>query len=155
MAEIVQRLVSTHESAHETPQEMSPEMSTRAACQDILATLLERTHATLFASLATVDGRSYAHAGSGLSTTSAQRSAAITSSLMGLIESFSKESLNSGALYNSIATEKGSIVIVRVPSKARLHTLCVCADATANLAMTIRAALDTAQKLADRIDAPR
>lgn len=151
MAEIVPLLVNVHAGTDGA----SPEMITRMACQDILATLLERTHATLFASLATVDGRSYAHAATALSTTNAQRSAAITSSLMGLIESFSKEALGSGALYNSIATDKGSIVIVRVPSRARLHTLCVCADASANLAMTIRAALDTAQKLAERLDAPR
>lgn len=151
MAEIVP-LPAT---AHGATQDTSPEMATRMACQDILVALLQRTHATLFASMATVDGRSYAHAGSSLTTASAQRTAAITSSLMGLIESFSKETLSSGALYNSIATDLGSIVIVRVPSRARLHTLCVCADNTANLAMTIRAALDTARKLAERIDAPR
>lgn len=151
MAKIVPLPATTHGATQDT----SPEMVLRMACQDILAALLQRTDATLFASMATVDGRSYAHAGSSLTTTSAQRSAAITSSLMGLIESFSNEALGSSALYNSIATDKGSIVIVRVPSRARLHTLCVCADVSANLAMTIRAALDTAQKLAERLDAPR
>ncbi len=142
-------------AAQATTQETSPEMVARMECQAILAALLQRSQATLFASMSTVDGRSHAHAGSNLSSANAQRTAAITSSLMGLIESFSRETLASGALYNSIATDKGSIVIVRVPSRARLHTLCVCTDNTANLAMTIRAALDTAQKLAERIDAHR
>lgn len=143
-------------SANETtPPDMSPDMITRMACQDMLASLVGQAQATIFASLATVDGRSYAHAGSGSRQTSAQRTAAITSSLMGLIESFSQEALGCGALYNSIATEQGSIVIVRVPSRARQHTLCVCCDTTANLAMTIRAALDTAHKLAERLDAVR
>ena len=163
MADIVPHLANRvavtrempHDTTSDTLRDTAPDMTIRMACQDILSTLLQDAHATRFASLATVDGRSFAHASSSLSTTDAQRSAAITSSLMGLIESFSRESLDCGARYNSIATDKGSIVIVRVPSRARLHTLCVCADASANLAMTIRAALDTAQKLAERLDAPR
>jgi len=39
------------------------------------------------------------------------------------------------------------------PSRGKLHVLCVCADATENLAMTIRAALDTSTLLAEKIDA--
>ncbi|NOT86786.1 MAG: hypothetical protein HOP03_01225 [Lysobacter sp.] len=128
-------------------------MPARMNCQNVLVALLERKPAVLFASMATVDGRSYAHANSTASKANAQRSAAIMSSLMGLIESFSRESLNSRALYNSIATEHGSIVMVRIPSKAKLHTLCVCADASENLAMTIRSALDTAALLAGEVDA--
>jgi predicted regulator of Ras-like GTPase activity (Roadblock/LC7/MglB family) len=75
------------------------------------------------------------------------------SSLMGLIESFGREALNSGALYTSISTEHGSIVMVRILSERRQHMLCVCADATENLGMAIRAARDTAQTLAQNIDA--
>ena len=139
-------------SAHNTTVQSTEDQSLRAACKEILEALLEQTPATRFATLATVDGRSYAHAGHGQGQ-AGQRYAAITSSLMGLIESFSKEALGDGAQYNSIATDKGSIVIVRVPSRAKLHTLCVCADASDNMAMTIRAALDTSHKLAARIDA--
>ena len=40
-----------------------------------------------------------------------------------------------------------------VPTKAKMHTLCICADASDNLAMTIRTALDTAAQLALLIDA--
>lgn len=105
-----------------------------------------------FASVATVDGRSYAHSNAASHEANAQRTAAIMSSLMGLTESFSQESLGNKALYSSITTEFGSIVMVRIPSKAKLHTLCLCADATENLAMTIRCALDTAALMATKID---
>lgn len=138
--------------APQNTRETVVSMQTRMECQSALATLLERTPAVHFASVATVDGRSYAHANGPAHDANPQRSAAIMSSLMGLIESFSKEALNSRALYSSIATEHGSIVMVRIPSQAKAHTLCLCADATENLAMTIRAALDTAALLAAKLD---
>lgn len=127
-------------------------MDTTMECRNALANLLERTPAILFASVATVDGRSFAHANAPAHDANPQRSAAIMSSLMGLTESFSKEALNSRALYSSIATEHGSIVMVRIPSRQKAHTLCLCADATENLGMTIRAALDTAALLAAKLD---
>lgn len=136
-----------------TAQDAALPMRSRLTCQSRLADLVSRTPSVVFASLATVDGRSFAHANAPGRTADAQRAAAIMSSLMGLIESFSREALDSRALYNSIATEHGSIVLVRVPSKARHHTLCVCADASDILATTIRAALDTAAQLAVAIDA--
>lgn len=124
----------------------------RAECHAALQALIERTPALLFASVATVDGRSFTHANGKSQDTNPLRCAAIMSSLMGLIESFSRESLKSRALYNSISTEHGSIVIVRIPTQAKHHTLCLCSDASENLAMTIRAALDTASVLAEKID---
>ena len=135
------------------PQDATAQMQIRNECQQTLDALLARSPAIVFASLGTVDGRSFAHADAPGREANAARAAAIMSSLMGLIESFSRESLDSRALYNSIATEHGSIVLVRVPSKARHHTLCVCADASDILATTIRAALDTAAQLAVAIDA--
>lgn len=137
----------------QSPMETVINMQARMECQSALASLVQRTPSVVFASIATVDGRSYAHVNSPAHETSAPRAAAIMSSLMGLIESFSREALNSRTLYNSSATEHGSIVIVRVPSREQKHTLCLCADATDNLAMTIRAALDTAALLAEKIDA--
>lgn len=125
----------------------------RDECREAIVALLERTPALLFASVATVDGRSYTHADSALHEINPLRCAAIMSSLMGLVESFCRETLKSRALYSSIATEHGSIVIVRIPTRSKLHALCVCSDATENLAMTIRAALDTAAALAEKIDA--
>ncbi|MGN6153463.1 MAG: hypothetical protein ACTHOH_15880 [Lysobacteraceae bacterium] len=135
------------------PQDAPLSMQIRNECQQTLEALITRTPAIVFASLAMVDGRSFAHADAPGRAANAARAAAIMSSLMGLIESFSRESLDSRALYNSIATAHGSIVLVRVPSKAKLHTLCICADGSEILAMTIRAALDTAGQLAARIDA--
>ena len=121
-------------------------------CQAVLASLAEKASAIRFASVALVDGRSFAHANGASHDADPQRSAALMSSLLGLVESFSREALNSRALYNSTATEHGSIVMVRVPTKAKMHTLCICADASDNLAMTIRTALDTAAQLALLID---
>ncbi len=136
------------------PQDATAQMQTRNECQQVLEALVARTPAIVFASLGTVDGRSFAHADAPGRQANAPRAAAIMSSLMGLVESFGRESLDSTAEYNSIATAHGSIVLVRVPSKAKHHTLCVCADGSEILAMTIRAALDTAKQLAARIDAP-
>lgn len=125
----------------------------KTQCQTLLASLVEKASALRFASVALVDGRSFAHANSASHDADPQRSAALMSSLLGLVESFSREALGSKALYNSTATEHGSIVIVRVPTETKMHTLCICADASDNLAMTIRTALDTATQLALLIDA--
>lgn len=127
-------------------------MPARMECQTILTMLVEKASAVQFASVATVDGRSFAHANGLMHTANPQKSAAIMSSLMALTESFSREALNSKTLYNSTATEHGSIVMVRVPSLAKMHTLCICVDATENLAMAIRHALDTAHDIAIAID---
>lgn len=125
----------------------------RMECQSVIASLVEKAPALRFASVALVDGRSFAHANSASHDADPQRSAALMSSLLGLVESFSREALGSKTLYNSTSTEHGSIVMVRVPTRAQMHTLCICADASDNLAMTIRTALDTAAQLALLIDA--
>jgi predicted regulator of Ras-like GTPase activity (Roadblock/LC7/MglB family) len=125
----------------------------KTQCQTVLASLVGKSPAIQFASVALVDGRSFAHANSASHDADPQRSAALMSSLLGLVESFSREALGCKALYNSTATEHGSIVIVRVPTRAQMHTLCICADASDNLAMTIRTALDTAAQLALLMDA--
>jgi predicted regulator of Ras-like GTPase activity (Roadblock/LC7/MglB family) len=138
--------------ASDVPYSNPTTMETRIACQKVLTSVIESTPALLFTSMATVDGRSYAHANAATHTANPQRSAAIMSSLMALTESFSREALNSRALYSSTATEHGSIVIVRVPSKAGHHAFCMCSDASENLGMTIRMALDTASQLAGILD---
>lgn len=135
------------------PAHPTPSTHAKMECQAALASLVGKAPAIRFASVALVDGRSFAHANSALHDADPQRSAALMSSLLGLVESFSREALNSRALYNSTATEQGSIVMVRVPTRAKMHTLCICADASDNLAMTIRTALDTAAQLALLIDA--
>ena len=131
----------------------NPETTSRQDGQNILSSLLDSNTSILFASACMVDGRSYAHAARESHPSDAHRTAAIMSSLLGLLESFARETLKSTASYTSLATEHGSIVIARVPSKRRMHALCVCSDNTSNLAMTIRSTLDTAKTLSDSIDA--
>lgn len=98
------------------------------------------------------DGRALAHAGGSDGTFQPARVAAVASSLLALSESFSRETLGSETQYSSIATSRGSIMLVRVPSKMRAHVLCLWADASHNLAMTLRAALDMASHVAHAID---
>lgn len=138
---------------HPKPAHSAAGTHAKTECQTVLASLVGKTPALRFASVALVDGRSFAHANSVAHDADPQRSAALMSSLLGLVESFSREALGSKALYNSTATEHGSIVMVRVPTRAQMHTLCICADASDNLAMTIRTALDTAAQIALLLDA--
>ncbi len=152
---------TSHQSQAQTI--MTPMDDTKAArktsahatmeCQIALECLVEQSPAIRFASLATVDGRSLAHANDIAHAPDPQRFAALMGSLLGLVESFSREALGSKPLYNSIATEHGSIVTVRLPTQAKLHALCICADESESLGMTIRTALDTADQLARLIDA--
>lgn len=137
---------------HPKPAHTAIGTHARMECQTVLASIVQRSDAIRFASVALVDGRSFAHANSASHDADAQRSAALMSSLLGLVESFSREALGSKALYNSTATEHGSIVMVRVPTRAQMHTLCICADASDNLAMTIRTALDAAAQIALLLD---
>lgn len=98
------------------------------------------------------DGRALAHAGASGSTFQPARVAAVASSLLALSESFSRETLASEAQYGTIATLRGSIMLVRVPSKRSAHVLCLWADDSHNLAMTLRAALDMASHVAHALD---
>lgn len=125
--------------------------ATRIKCQAVLATLAQRKPALIFASLSTVDGRSYASA-HGRGEFSPQRIAAITSSLLALSESFAKEAAQGRCSYAAVSTDHGSIVIVRVPSKKRQHALSICADLSDNMAMSLRTTLDAAETLAQILD---
>lgn len=114
----------------------------------MLHSLLDAAPGVLGAVMATVDGRAFAHGSREGHAVEAARIAAVASSLLALSESFSGEALRSRARYNTIATDRGTIVIVRVPSQARAHALCVWADSSENFAMTLRFSLDTAERLA-------
>ncbi len=123
----------------------------QAECQRQLDSFLSRNPALQFACLSRVDGRAFAHATARESIAAAGVSA-ITCSLLALAESFAKEALKSPCSYSAIATERGSIVLVRVPSRQRAFALSVGADDSQLIAMTLRGALDTAQALAQTID---
>ena len=121
-------------------------------CQAILDELMQRAPALVFASLATLDGRSFAHAAAGPDPAKQQRVAALSSSLFALSASFAKEALHSPCTYAAISTSSGSIVIVCVPTNKRMYALSTCADKTENMAMAMRLTLDTADVLARALD---
>lgn len=126
---------------------------TRMACNAALEALLADSPGVVAAVAGTADGRVYAQASQNGHDVQGARVAAVASSLLALSESFSSEALGSQAEYNSIATARGTIVIVRVPTRARAHVLCLWADKSENFAMTLRLALDGAGQLARLIDA--
>lgn len=116
-------------------------------CSARLDELLAQSSALIFACIGTADGRLVAaRRGDGA------RTAAMTSSLLALSESFAKEALRSPCMYSTIVTRHGCIVTVRIPSDRRSHVLSVGADATETLAMVLRHALDAAAQLAEIID---
>lgn len=127
--------------------------SAQGHCRDILDAALVRSPAIIFACMARVDGLAYASASSSTALVEPQRSSAIVSSLLALSESFAREALRSKCLYTTIATEHGSIVTVRVPSRTPSFALCLCVDNGENLAMALRLALGTADMLAAAVDA--
>lgn len=135
--------MATAKSASRQPSKDAP---IRKESQSILDTLLKDTPSVVFVSVSTVDGNSFAHASSRKEIDS-QRLAAITSSLLALSETLSHETLKGKCSYNAISTDFGSIITVRVPSKRNIFTLSLCADKSENMAMAMRTAFDTADKL--------
>ena len=125
----------------------------QGVCCNLLASQLHANPGVLAAVVGTADGRAFAHASQPDRKIEAPRIAAIATSLLALSESFSNEALRSRAQYNSIATQHGTIVVVRVPTRARAHVLCLWADQSENFAMTLRLALDSAARVAMLIDA--
>ena len=124
----------------------------QVACSNALAARLKVHPGVLAAVVGTADGRAFAHACQPGRRMEPARVAAIATSLLALSESFSKEALGSATQYNSIATQHGTIVVVRVPTRMRAHVLCLWADQSENFAMTLRLALDSATQIAALID---
>ncbi|MGH8492162.1 MAG: roadblock/LC7 domain-containing protein [Moraxellaceae bacterium] len=119
----------------------------RAQCEAELRRLLEKHPSIFFISLASVDGRSYVHV-QGATQSDAQRIAAMTSSLLGLSESYARETSQSRCRYSVVAMESGSVVTVRIPTKNLRFALAIGASDMENLATILRAALDGASTLA-------
>lgn len=126
--------------------------ATAETCSSILAQLLESRAGILGAVMATVDCRIFACSMRSDSAVESSRIAAVSGSLLALSESFGNEALRGEVRYSSIVTNRGTIVTVRVPSEAAMHTLCVWVDPSENFAMTLRFSLDTARKLAGVLD---
>ena len=132
---------------------MHPRRTLQDECHDLLEAALAEFSSIVMLCMARVDGMAFASACSAASDLGQQRSSAIVSSLLALSESFARETLRSKCLYTTIATQHGFIVTVRVPCKNEAYALCLCADSSENLAIAIRAALDTAEALAGAVDA--
>lgn len=119
----------------------------RKKCQIFLENLIGEYSSVVYVSLSTVDGNPFAQA-STREEISTDRVAAMTSSLLSLSETLSNETLQGKCSYNAISTNFGSIVTVRVPTAKKLHTLSMCADLSENMAMIMRLAFDTSEKIA-------
>lgn len=132
------------------PKDTSNPPAAEKYCQKMLERALNDNPAVIFAALSTVDGNSFAFT-SARDDIAASRIAAMTSSLLSLSESLSKEAVKGECVYNAISTDYGSIVTVRVPTSEKLHTLSLCADTSDNMAMVMRLSFDTAEKLAQII----
>jgi predicted regulator of Ras-like GTPase activity (Roadblock/LC7/MglB family) len=111
-----------------------------------LRQLLSQHAGLRFACVGSVDGRVVAFVGDG--GLSPQRLAAITSSSLGLGESFAREALRSRSLYGVVVAEHGAVVTVRVPSGSARYAVSLGADGSETLALLLRRALDTSAALA-------
>lgn len=118
----------------------------RVQTVECLELLLKRSSALRFACLGTADGRLLASVNADAQS-NGERIAAMTSSLLALSESFAKDALRGHCNYSVVATDHGSIVVVRVPHVGRGYMLSVGADGSELMALTLRAALDTAERL--------
>ena len=119
----------------------------QAACEAELQRVLDKHRSIFFVNLASVDGRAYAHATANRAA-DRQRISALTSSLLGLSESYAKEVAGGRCRYTAVAMDEGNVVTVRVPTRSLRFALSVGADDSENLATVLRAALDTANSLA-------
>lgn len=121
--------------------------------QRALEVLVSNMASALFASVSMIDGRAVAYVGGAAADGDPQRVAALASSLLGLIESFSHEALGAISRYSTIATDAGSIVIARIPCRSGMYIFCQCVDRSDPLALAIRSTLDGAGKLGAVLDA--
>jgi len=120
-------------------------------CLTELQALIQKSGAVRFACLSLTDGRPFVFAGAAEAKL-APRIAALTASFLGLSESFAKESQNGRCTYTTVATDNGTLLVVKVAARARGMVLSISADRSENLAMVLRRTLDTAEFVAQRID---
>ena len=124
-------------------------------CHTFLEEVLAREPSLRFACLSLVDGRVVSHSMRAPGERAAgARVAAMTSSTLALAEAFAQESLGGRCDYATFASDRGNVVVVRVPAKEGIFTLSVGMDQGETLAMALRVALDTARALAERVDGP-
>ena len=145
----------SEESGLNAARDQAVESSTKAPEQVVfhikLHEVVQEEVGIRFVSLCSVDGRSISFMGEQFKG-QAQRISAISSSLLGLSEAFTKESGLGGTMHAAVAADVGTVITVRVPSRSRTYVLSVCADSSINMAIALRYALDTSTKVAHVID---
>lgn len=143
-----------------SPSGQGPEQDTVASsstdsltqsCFIELHALMHKSPAVRFACLSLADGRPFAFAGTA-DARLAPRIAAIAASLLGLSESFAKETQNGRCAHTTISCDHGTTIVVKVAARTRAMVLSVSADRSENLAMVLRRTLDTAERVALHID---
>lgn len=112
-----------------------------------LEELLNRSGALRFACVGTADGRLFAHAARDPEFIG-ERIAAMTSSMLALGESFAKDALQARCDYSVISTAAGAIIVVRIQHPKHGYMLSVGSDRSEVLASTLRAALDSSERIA-------
>lgn len=131
--------------AQSTMQEVPTQVL--AQCQDILRRHCATSPHTQFVCLGSIDGHLLCMVGAS-ERDDGERVAALSSSLYGLSETMSRETVRDPARYNLVATDRGSLVLVRVPSPSSRFVLSLCADQVETMALALRNALDVADATA-------
>lgn len=114
--------------------------------QAMLDDLVSNHWGLRFVCLSSVDGRVVSFAG--IEGMNPQRLAAISSSSLGLSESFAKEAVRSSSRYSVVVAEQGAVITVRVPTTSARYAVSLCDNGSETLAMLLRRSLDTADALA-------
>lgn len=123
----------------------------RKRCKEILVATMVGAPTAEFFCLGLTDGRVWAYQGP--DAFDPIRLAAMATSAVALSESYAKEVRFGRLRYGVSALESGSIISVRVPSTPNVFALSCGFAATETVAMALRTALDTAERLAEVINA--
>jgi predicted regulator of Ras-like GTPase activity (Roadblock/LC7/MglB family) len=124
---------------------------TRKRCKEILQISMTGAPAAEFFCLGLTDGRVWAYQGP--DALDPVRLAAMSTSALALNEAYAKELRFGHLRYGVSALESGSIVSVRVPSSPSVFALSCGFAASETVAMALRTSLDTADRLAEVINA--
>lgn len=123
----------------------------RKRCSEVLEHALAGSQGAEFFCLGLTDGRVWAYQGP--DAFDPIRLAAMSTSALALNEAYAKEVRFGRLRYGVSALESGSIVSVRVPSTPNVFALSCGFVASETVAMALRTALDTADRLAEVINA--
>lgn len=138
--------VATQTSANDA----APKDAARAVCLERIDAMLRSSASLTFASVSTVDGRSFAHRAV-VDGITGPRIAALTSSLLALSESLATEGQFGKCDYSLTSADGGSIVLVRIPASKPIFALSVGVDNTDNVGTALHYSLSLARELAEAL----